>query len=1690
MISQGRGQMQAASAAGRMSCLGSRIGLKSRDPAMITIRSLFAVVLLVAFDSAAQIAFRREPGQMHITVDGNPFAIYVWNDPVTTRPYFKSVHTPGGKVQLTRNHPPEPGDIGDHETYHPGLWWGFGDVGGNDYWRLKARSVGGDFLENPKGGQDRGTFAVRNKLLVNGGDRQFCEQTCHYTIQRRPEGILMICESTFVREEGDYWLGDQEEMGLAFRVGFDLPVKRGGRLLNSNGSQNLKRIRTRQSDWCDYSGTADGGFAGMMLMNDPANFRRPWWHAVDNGLLVANPLGESELNGRGKRRKNVLVKKGEPFRLRFGVLTHIHDQAEDFNPQQAYRAFVNLLPKQEAALPTVPEGFKVNVFAREPLVYKPTSLCFDSRGRMFVGQGPQYPKHEKDSPTDSVHLLIDSDGDGEADLRKEFARGFNSIQGLVWKGRDLYVANAPELTIVRDLDGDDEADEYIVVYTDLGNREHALHGLQFGPDGKLYMSKGNSKGHNQPEKYGYVAPRPFRELWDVKHPPTAPDSYPPRKYTKENYRKTYHHWDDDWGREGGVLRCDPMGENLEIVSRGMRNPWDIAFDDGFNWLGTDNDQTQGDRIIMPFYGAHFGWGHKYSSHWTGEGHLPTVPISGPLFSGSGAGIVYQAHGNFPPEYRNVFFINDWMFGTYVYRPDWQGALRDGSLEPFMQRSPDGILYRPTDLEFGANGALYTLGWGGNYDYESGNEGSWVLRVTHHDAEPDDQRPARPVTKMTVAELVDELGPEILPVRRVDAQDELVRRGSAIRDGLVKAVSETDLVKGRQTWAAWALGRMSDRQNVAVFLEWANPTNRFPRNLRIQAIRIIGRTIPGPQGRHVLRAAATALVEPRDPDPRIRFEAIQALHQAKAGAGVELLLQMLPRENDRLTFYAAWQAVKDLADERSRKSWLHHREPRVRLAALLGLLEDFALTPKEAFEIADRETVPEVRSWALTYAMNPQRPKKMPNTKSRVVFEQSVPVSALIERAEAEAKELRQPYLRMIGRASVRGGGPQQQLLKFYRTLKDDHERLLVMPAIASTRSAFPDLWAALGSQLLRSAAITGLQNLVRLQTAGLRSTEKEIQAVEASLSSVNAAADEICTRLIRRIAKSDPQDPRVSGALEAAEAMPLPANWSVSERDLDTLSEVLEKQSDPNVRRSVLRLLGRMDPRSVSGNLHVRGILDSLTRKPDARLYRDLVATVTHLGLNLSIPAPKAATAAGISALLVQADVDRGRDFFFDPVRGAGCAACHRVRGKGSSVAPDLSGIGSRLSADNVIQAILQPSASITEGYSLHRFAVADGIEHSGAIIRETDAAVILLQANGAQTSIKTGSIRSREKLNQSVMPDGYELFGNAQLADLTAWLLTLRDGGVAGLDSDDVFLLPYFLGNGETGVHFAYSRDGLKFEWLNEGKVMMPAPKWGNESLTRDPSIVWHDGLFHMVWTTSWNSRSIGYAHSRDLREWSEPKKIAIWGDRKDVRNTWAPELHWDPEQEEFLILWSSTTPTELNDGDQSHDRHGYDHRPYASRTRDFESFTSPELFFSPQDPEYSVIDPFLAHDDRGTPNKDDDRWVMVIKHELAAERGGKNLRLTFAPRMQGPYETTLGPPIVGAGTDIVNQMSEGPSLFRRNGLWFLYWDAPSSEFSYCLATSPDLKTWDHRSDQMSLPAERMRHGTVLVVAPSAIGF
>jgi hypothetical protein len=264
------------------------------------------------------VAFERRPDGLVIRVGGEPFASYVFEDGSTARPFFTDLHARGG-IPITRNHPPKPGiDPTDHSTMHPGLWLAFGDINGADFWRNKSRIRHAGFSDRPEWGPGRGEFAVRNRYEKDG--KAIGEEIARFTILPRPEGVLLIWDSTF-RPEGEALVfGDQEEMGLGVRLATPLTVKHGkGRIVNSDGLENERQIWGKPANWCAADGpvgeTEDR--AGILLMTHPDNFRASRFHARDYGLLVANPFGIHAFTGGQKSA--VRIEPGQTLRLRHGV---------------------------------------------------------------------------------------------------------------------------------------------------------------------------------------------------------------------------------------------------------------------------------------------------------------------------------------------------------------------------------------------------------------------------------------------------------------------------------------------------------------------------------------------------------------------------------------------------------------------------------------------------------------------------------------------------------------------------------------------------------------------------------------------------------------------------------------------------------------------------------------------------------------------------------------------------------------------------------------------------------------------------------------------------------------------------------------------------------------------------------------------------------------------------------------------------------------------------------------------------------------------------------------------------------------------------------------------------------------------------------------------------------------------------
>jgi len=280
-------------------------------------------------------------------------------------------------------------------------------------------------------------------------------------------------------------------------------------------------------------------------------------------------------------------------------------------------------------------------------------------------------------------------------------------------------------------------------------------------------------------------------------------------------------------------------------------------------------------------------------------------------------------------------------------------------------------------------------------------------------------------------------------------------------------------------------------------------------------------------------------------------------------------------------------------------------------------------------------------------------------------------------------------------------------------------------------------------------------------------------------------------------------------------------------------------------------------------------------------------------------------------------------------------------------------------------------------------------------------------------------------------------------------------------------YLFSYFLGNGEDGLHLAWSRDGLKWEALNEGRSYL-TPRVGKSKLMRDPCIVrGPDDTFHMVWTDSWDSRTIGHASSKDLIHWSKQKAIPVMEHEPGTMNCWAPEIVYDPDRECFMIFWASTIPGEFPetwfDG-----RNDNNHRIYATTTRDFEEFTPTELFFEPG---FNAIDSTLL--------ARDGKVYMFFKDETRHPQAMKNLRLAIADKTAGPYGVA-SEPINPAGAWV-----EGPTALQIGDHTYLYFDA-YTRHQYVALRSTDLESWEEVTSAISFPPGA-RHGTTLEV-PGAV--
>lgn len=348
-----------------------------------------------------------------------------------------------------------------------------------------------------------------------------------------------------------------------------------------------------------------------------------------------------------------------------------------------------LNPAESSTIQTLP-GFVAERILTVPTEYGSfTALTVDPQGRLLAAS-----QHEAGIYRITPPAIGDANAETKVEKLGGAATRMGWSHGLLYAFDSLYVTVAEGnnttptgLHRLRDTNGDGQFDQSELILELKGGGEHGPHGLVVGPDGKsLHLMGGNS------------TPLPT----DVKaRRPVATEGI--NRLLPPGFESAKH------SIEGWVLRFDPDGGNRELLTSGLRNSYDLAFNLAGDLFTFDSDGEwdlgtpwyRPTRICHLVGGGEFGWrnGSAMWPEYLEDSVAPVVNI-GPA---SPTGVAFGYATKFPAKYQQALYACDWTFATIHaihLRPE--GASYRAEVEEFVGGSGLPV----TDIVAGQDGALY------------------------------------------------------------------------------------------------------------------------------------------------------------------------------------------------------------------------------------------------------------------------------------------------------------------------------------------------------------------------------------------------------------------------------------------------------------------------------------------------------------------------------------------------------------------------------------------------------------------------------------------------------------------------------------------------------------------------------------------------------------------------------------------------------------------------------------------------------------------------------------------------------------------------------------------------------------------------------------------------------------------------
>ncbi len=485
-------------------------------------------------------------------------------------------------------------------------------------------------------------------------------------------------------------------------------------------------------------------------------------------------------------------------------------------------------PAEAQAEFKVAGGYTVNLFASEvefPDLKNPVQIAFDARGRLWVVTMPSFPHTVPGlPPQDKIIVLEDTDHDGKADKCTTFAEGLDALDGVAFTEWGVLVSEQPKLWLMTDTNGDGKADtkRELLRGIDVTDSHHGGM-IATDPIGHVLFCDGVFHRSQIETPFGVVR-----------------------------------------GVDATTYRLNPRTGRVETEwQSNTPNPWKITYDRTGNIF-----QMYGDGLVLD----------TLALTWTPLGVYHPFGYAKTVGYGKGSAAASISSPNFPDEYQQGM-ASAALLGSYTVsltKFDFEKGIVRGSGRLDVVSSPNAA-FRPADVEFGFDGALYISDFCSqiighaqhpmrdpHWDHDHGR----IWRVVHNA-----KQVVKDFPKIEGADV-----PELLAllqhpqdIVRHHARIELRKKGAAMLPALDKWVAALDRAKPDRDQSALEALFVAEglgQTRPALLDELLKSKSHLHRAAAVRMIRFQADRLPNTSD--LLHEMAA------DPHPRVQMEVVDAI----------------------------------------------------------------------------------------------------------------------------------------------------------------------------------------------------------------------------------------------------------------------------------------------------------------------------------------------------------------------------------------------------------------------------------------------------------------------------------------------------------------------------------------------------------------------------------------------------------------------------------------------------------------------------------------------------------------------------------------------------------------------------------------------------------------------------------------------